>query len=75
MWGQKKQNKLAIPVSGAKQVYGGNRLCGSEIYAAGAGGEEREAREGIRCWKPNSCAKLSGHGHTPQILVLLEWVE
>ena len=38
-------------------------------------GVERGGEERIHCWKPNSCVKLSGHGHTPQILVLLEWVK
>ena len=47
---------------------------------ARTGGEERRGRnkrgeERIHCWEANSCAKLNGHGHTPQILVLLEWVE
>lgn len=66
-----------------------NALVGSEKYMQEEGARTAEERRGgnkggewrweagmrIHCWEANGCVKLSGHGHTPQILVLLEWVK
>ena len=85
--GHKKKKKGVFKRIEVSRCGGKNALLGSKIWAGGGSedswGEERRGKKGverggeerIHCWKPNSCVKLSGHGHTPQILVLLEWMK
>ena len=66
---------LGSEISAGAGGLGGDARAAEDRRGGDDEGEERGGEERIHCWKPNSCVKLSGHGHTPQILVLLEWVK